>query len=88
MPITPATAMLFDSAYVQVQFPVVNARLKETHSDIVISAPVSGAGDKASKVKAECSANPGKYCAKIIILSCCFVLFDCDRLAMFCVFQR
>ncbi len=73
MPITPATAMLFDSAYVQVQFPVVNARLKETHSDIVTSAPVGGAGDKVNKGKAECSANSGKYgCIMIVfIMQCC-----------------
>ena len=69
MPITPATAMLFDSAFVQVQFPVVNARLKETNSAIVTVSPVSsGGGDKASKVKAECSASPGKHTASFEFL--------------------
>lgn len=58
MPITPATAVLFDSAYVQVQFPVLNARLKETHSDIGMNSATSSTSS-AKKGKAECDANAG-----------------------------
>lgn len=37
MPLTPVTAVLFDPAYVQLEYPVLAARLRESHSDVVVS---------------------------------------------------
>lgn len=59
MPLTPVTATLFSSAYVQNEFPLLAARLQE--SAAVERAIASGGGNKAPVTTAgpECSANAG-----------------------------
>jgi hypothetical protein len=52
MPISPVTAVLFDSSYVQVEFPVLAARLRE------LQAQAERADQNDEKV------DPGPECAK------------------------
>lgn len=54
MPLTPVTALLFDPAYVQLEYPILAARLRESHSDVVVSN---------KKFQPECAANKCQYCA-------------------------
>ena len=55
MPVTPATAVLFDSAYVQAQFPVIAARLQR---DAQQAAATSARSNSAA---AQCEANSGAF---------------------------
>lgn len=51
MPVTPVTAVLFDPAYVQQEYPVLAQRLRDSHSDVVISH---------RQFQPECAANKRK----------------------------
>jgi hypothetical protein len=53
MPITPATAVLFDSPYIQAEYPVLAARLRDTSSE-------EGLHTVRPTVGPECDANSGK----------------------------
>ena len=75
MPVTPVTAALFDSAYVQDEYPLLAQRLRATHSEADLSAAVL-----AHTQQPECENNRGTVRRDVcVVLSVIWDGDDCRK---------